>query len=48
MGSVQLGHADKQGGNNSSWNSGARVGGLQPAEAGADRRRGLLYCFAVN
>jgi hypothetical protein len=46
--SVQLGHSDKQGGNNSSWNSThASRGCIQPnlvSTGGA----GLLYCFAVN
>ena len=45
---VQLGHADRQGGGNNSWNSAhASAGCSQPAlvrTGGA----GLFYCFAVN
>jgi hypothetical protein len=40
MGQVQLGHSDKQGGNNSSWNSAHGSRGLQPAESRVHRRRG--------
>ena len=40
MGSAQLGHSDKQGGGNGSWNSTHREPRLQPAEPGGHRRRG--------
>jgi len=47
-GSVQLGHSDKQGGNNSSWNSSHPSRGCSQPNLVATGGAGLLYCFAVN
>ena len=48
MGNVQLGHSDKQGGNNSSWNSSHASRGCSQPNLVATGGAGLLYCFAVN
>ena len=48
MGTAQLGHSDKQGGNNSSWNSAHPSRGCSQPELVATGGAGLLYCFAVN
>ena len=48
MGQVQLGHSDKQGGNNSSWNSAHGSRGCSQPNLVATGGAGLLYCFAVN
>jgi len=48
MGTVQLGHADKQGGNNSSWNSTHASRGCSQPNLVATGGAGLLYCFATN
>jgi len=47
-GAVQLGHADKQGGNNSSWNSTHASRGCSQPNLVATGGAGLLYCFATN
>jgi len=47
-GSVQLGHSDKQGGGNGSWNSAHPSRGCSQANLVATGGAGLLYCFAVN
>ena len=47
-GTVQLGHSDKQGGNNSSWNSSHASRGCSQPNLVATGGAGLLYCFAVN
>jgi hypothetical protein len=47
-GSVQLGHVDKQGGNNSSWNSAHASAGCSQPKLVQTGGAGLLYCFAVN
>jgi hypothetical protein len=47
-GQVQLGHSDKQGGNNSSWNSSHASRGCSQPNLVATGGAGLLYCFAVN
>jgi hypothetical protein len=47
-GTVQLGHSDKQGGNNSSWNSSHPSRGCSQPNLVATGGAGLLYCFAVN
>ena len=47
-GSVQLGHVDKQGGNNGSWNSSHASRGCSQPNLVATGGAGLLYCFAVN
>src|SRR2546422_10015741 len=48
MGVAQLGHADKQGGGNGSWNSSHPSRGCSQANLVATGGAGLLYCFAVN
>ena len=48
MGSAQLGHHDKQGGGNSSWNSAHPSRGCSQPNLVATGGAGLLYCFAVN
>ena len=47
-GSVQLGHSDKQGGNNSSWNSAHASAGCSQPKLVQTGGAGKLYCFAVN
>ena len=47
-GNVQLGHSDKQGGNNSSWNSSHASRGCSQPNLVATGGAGLLYCFATN
>jgi len=47
-GSVQLGHVDKQGGNNGSWNSSHPSRGCSQPNLVSTGGAGLLYCFAVN
>ena len=47
-GSVQLGHSDKQGGNNSSWNSTHGSRGCRQPNLVATGGAGLLYCFAAQ
>ena len=47
-GRAQLGHSDKQGGNNGSWNSTHPSRGCSQPELVATGGAGLLYCFAVN
>ena len=48
MGSAQLGHSDKQGGGNSSWNSAHPSQGCDQPALVRTGGAGLLYCFAVN
>src|ERR1041384_589190 len=48
MGQVQLGHSDRQGGNNSSWNSAHGSRGCSQPNLVATGGAGKLYCFAVN
>jgi len=47
-GSAQLGHSDKQGGGNSSWNSAHPSRGCSQPNLVSTGGAGLLYCFAVN
>jgi len=47
-GTVQLGHSDKQGGNNSSWNSTHPSRGCSQPNLVSTGGAGLLYCFATN
>ena len=47
-GSAQLGHHDKQGGGNGSWNSTHGSRGCGQANLVATGGAGLLYCFAAN
>lgn len=48
MGQVQLGHTDKQGGGNSSWNSAHGSRGCSQPNLIQTGGNGYLYCFAVN
>jgi len=48
MGTAQLGHSDKQGGGNGSWNSAHPSRGCSQPDLVATGGAGLLYCFAVN
>ena len=47
-GSAQLGHSDKQGGGNSSWNSTHASKGCSQDNLIATGGAGLFYCFAVK
>ena len=47
-GTAQLGHSDKQGGGNSSWNSAHPSRGCSQPNLVATGGAGLLYCFAVT
>jgi hypothetical protein len=47
-GSTQLGHSDKQGGGNGSWNSTHASRGCGQQNLVSTGGAGLLYCFAVN
>jgi hypothetical protein len=48
MGIAQLGHSDKQGGGNGSWNSAHPSRGCSQENLVSTGGAGLLYCFAVN
>src|SRR5450830_1212703 len=47
-GSAQLGHFDRTGGGNTSWNSTHQSRGCTQANLVSTGGAGLLYCFAVN
>ena len=47
-GQVQLGHHDKNGGGNGSWNSAHGSRGCSQPNLVATGGAGLLYCFAIN
>jgi hypothetical protein len=47
-GSVQLGHSDKQGGGNGSWNSAHGSRGCGQQNLFSTGGAGLFYCFGVN
>ena len=47
-GTAQLGHSDKQGGGNSSWNSTHASRGCSQENLVSTGGAGLIYCFAVN
>ena len=47
-GSAQLGHTDKQGGNNGSWNSSHASRGCGQDNLVSTGGAGLLYCFAID
>jgi hypothetical protein len=47
-GSAQLGHSDKQGGGNGSWNSAHPSRGCSQPNLVATGGAGLIYCFAVT
>ena len=48
MGSAQVGHSDRQGGGNTSWNSAHASRGCGQADLVATGGAGLFYCFAIN
>lgn len=48
MGTAQLGHFDRLGGGNASWNSTHASQGCSQANLVATGGAGLLYCFAIN
>lgn len=48
MGAAQLGHSDKQGGGNSSWNSAHASRGCSQPNLVQTGGAGLLYCFAID
>jgi hypothetical protein len=47
-GTVQLGHSDKQGGGNSSWNSSHPSRGCSQENLVSTGGAGKIYCFAIN
>jgi hypothetical protein len=47
-GTAQLGHSDKQGGGNGSWNAAHPSRGCSQENLVSTGGAGLLYCFAVN
>jgi hypothetical protein len=48
MGSAQVGHSDRTGGGNTSWNSAHASRGCSQADLQATGGAGLFYCFAIN
>ena len=48
MGTAQLGHSDKQGGGNGSWNSAHPSRGCSQPNLVSTGGAGLFYCFAAN
>jgi hypothetical protein len=48
MGSAQVGHSDRTGGGNTSWNSSHASRGCSQADLQATGGAGLFYCFAIN
>ena len=48
MGSAQLGHFDRVGADNNSWNSTHATRGCSQANVSRGGGAGLIYCFAVN
>ena len=48
MGQAQLGHMDRSGGGNNSWNSAHPSRGCSQADLVATGGAGLFYCFAIN
>jgi hypothetical protein len=47
-GSAQVGHSDKQGGGNSSWNSAHPSRGCSQENLVSTGGAGFIYCFAIN
>lgn len=47
-GSAQIGHFDRMGGNNTSWNSAHATMGCSQANLASTGGAGLFYCFAVD
>jgi hypothetical protein len=48
MGQAQLGHSDRTGGGNTSWNSAHASRGCSQQDLVATGGAGLFYCFAIN
>jgi hypothetical protein len=48
MGTAQLGHSDRTGGGNRSWNSAHASRGCSQPDLVATGGAGLFYCFAIN
>jgi hypothetical protein len=48
MGSAQVGHSDRTGGGNTSWNSSHTSRGCSQADLQATGGAGLFYRFAIN
>ena len=48
MGTAQLGHTDRQGGGNTSWNSAHASRGCSQPNLVSTGGAGLFYCFAIN
>ena len=48
MGSAQLGHSDRSGGGNNSWNSAHPSRGCSQENLVATGGAGMYYCFAIN
>jgi len=48
QGSAQVGHSDRQGGGNTSWNSAHASRGCSQADLVGTGGAGLFYCFAIN
>lgn len=48
MGTAQLGHSDRQGGGNTSWNSAHASRGCSQPNLVSTGGAGLFYCFAIN
>ena len=48
MGSAQVGHSDRTGGGNTSWNSSHASRGCSQADLVGTGGAGLYYCFAIN
>jgi hypothetical protein len=47
-GTAQLGHSDRQGGGNTSWNSAHPSRGCSQENLVSTGGAGLFYCFATN
>ena len=47
-GSAQVGHFDRTGGGNTSWNSAHATGGCSQASLAGTGGAGLFYCFAID
>jgi hypothetical protein len=48
MGAAQVGHSDRQGGGNTSWNSAHASRGCSQQDLIGTGGAGLFYCFAIN
>jgi hypothetical protein len=48
MGSAQVGHSDRSGGGNTSWNSSHASRGCSQQDLVGTGGAGMFYCFAIN